>query len=60
MYILCIYIYMYMCVCVCIYIYIYFSPMLLLKVSLFLYPLKTSESLWFSDVSKGYRNRTLD
>ena len=26
----------------------------------FLYPLKTSENLWFSDVFRGYRNVTLD
>ena len=25
----------------------------------FLYPLKTSENLWFSDVFKGYRKRSL-
>ena len=25
----------------------------------FLYPLKTSENLWFSDVCRGYRNGTL-
>ena len=26
----------------------------------FLYPLKTSENLWFSDVFRGYRNMSLD
>ena len=26
----------------------------------FLYPLKTSENLWFFEVFKGYRNGTLD
>ena len=26
----------------------------------FLYPLKMSENLWFSDVFRGYRNMTLD
>ena len=26
----------------------------------FLYPLKTSENLWFSDVLRGYRNGALD
>ena len=26
----------------------------------FLYPLKTSETLWFSDIFRGYRNVTLD
>ena len=26
----------------------------------FLYPQKTSENLWFSDVFRGYRNVTLD
>ena len=25
----------------------------------FLYPLQSSENLWFSDVFRGYRNRTL-
>ena len=26
---------------------------------LFLYPLKTSENLWFSDVFRGYRKRPM-
>ena len=26
----------------------------------FLYPLKMSENLWFSDVFRGYKNVTLD
>ena len=26
---------------------------------LFLFPLKTSENVWFSDVFRGYRNETL-
>ena len=30
------------------------------KIVTFLYPLKTSENLWFSDVFRGYRNMTLD
>ena len=36
-----------------------FSLDLFYATGLFLYPLKTSENFWFSDVFRGYRKRSL-